>query len=156
MNIYIGFFLSVILGGIVSCDNGKMASKIYYNGARTENIDSSKVQIYLNGGILVDTMIANYRVDTYILIKEFALSKDENNVIHLSVNEKDTTFRVPKNDVGFQLFFFFDNKTKLRRKMLDALSFWPRRDPDSEHVRDSIYKVYGNSLDSLHIHFKYD
>ncbi|WP_437919727.1 hypothetical protein [Sphingobacterium sp. LRF_L2] len=150
------FFYSTLVLLLSACNVDENKGIIYYNGSRSYNISSDKIEIYLNGDILLDTVLSTYNVDTYTPIKEFKVRKHQNNTIHLKVNNIDSTILISNYDRDFKLFFFFDNKTKARNKMLDALSFWPRANPDRSQIMDSITKQYGDTLDSLHVHVKYD
>ncbi|UZJ64244.1 hypothetical protein OKW96_17955 [Sphingobacterium sp. KU25419] len=149
--IYSMFILILVCS---ACVKPNISCEFFFNSARINGIDSSTIDISLNNIIIVDTIIKNKMIDTSIPIKKIFIAKESKNIIKIKVNGRDTILNLPDFKENFQVFFYYDNTSIIRDKVLSESSILSNRYRDIEGIKDSMYAIYGNKLDTLHIHFK--
>ncbi|WP_447768534.1 hypothetical protein [Sphingobacterium faecium] len=148
------FLMFVLVLVCSACVKPNINCEFFFNSARINGIDSSNIKILLDKIIIVDTVIKNKMIDTSILIKKIPVTKSSKNIIKIRVNGRDTIFNLPDFRESIQVFFYYDNTSILRDKILSESSILSNRSRDIESIKDSMYAIYGNKLDTMYIHFK--
>ena len=137
-----------------ACVKPTKSCEFFFKSSRIDGIDSSTITISLNKTIIVDTVIRNRKIATYNSVKNIPITKSSKNLVNIRVNGRDTIFNLPDFRESIQVFFYYDNTSILRDKILSESSILSNRSRDIESVKDSMYAIYGNKLDTLHVHFK--
>lgn len=145
-------FISILVCN--ACVKPNISCEFFFNSSRIDGMDSSTIELSLNKSKIVDTVIKNRKIDTSNSIKKISITKESKNIVKIKVNGRDTIFTLPAFGQHLQVFFYYDNTTRLGDMVLSESSILSNRTRQIESIKDSMYVVYGNELDKLHIHFK--
>jgi hypothetical protein len=145
-------FISILVCN--ACVKPNISCEFFFNSSRIDGMDSSTIELSLNKSMIVDTVIKNRKIDTSNSIKKISITKESKNIVKIKVNGRDTIFNLPAFGQPLQVYFYYDNTTILRDMVLLESSILSNRYRQVENIKDSMYMVYGNKLDKLHIHFK--